>query len=141
MKHTERACDGCGKMFAPVSSRHRFHSWQCQRATLRTLPGEKRATGETGAISELAASVDLMIRGYEVFRALSPHASCDLIAISPGSLLRIEVRSARIGKHGGLSFPKSDRSRDGLPAFDHYAIVTYDGTVPHVDYQPPLSGG
>lgn len=42
--------------------------------------------GTQGAVSEMMAAVDLLRRGYEVFRALSPNAGCDLIALKGGSM-------------------------------------------------------
>jgi Holliday junction resolvase len=41
-----------------------------------------------------------MKKGFEVFRALSPHASCDLIALKDGKLLRVEARVGRVGATG-----------------------------------------
>ena len=49
----------------------------------------------TGALHELVASIDLMRQGYEVFRALSPATSCDLIILKAHKLLRVEVRTAQ----------------------------------------------
>ncbi len=45
----------------------------------------------TGAYHELKVSLDLISKGYEVFRALSPSCSCDLIALKNGKSLRVEV--------------------------------------------------
>ena len=45
-----------------------------------------------GALSELQVAVDLMAKGYHVFRALSPDCPCDLVAFRPGEPpVRIEV--------------------------------------------------
>lgn len=52
------------------------------------------ATGTVGTIAELKVAVDLMSRGFDVFRAMSPAASCDLMAIKEGRQFDIEVRSA-----------------------------------------------
>jgi len=54
----------------------------------------KIATGTTGAIGELKVAVDLMSKGFGVFRALSPNASCDLLVIKDGKQFDIEVRTA-----------------------------------------------
>lgn len=51
--------------------------------------------GRVGAISELKVCVDLMIKGYDVFRALSPQSNADLVAIKGDVVLKIEVRTAR----------------------------------------------
>jgi len=52
------------------------------------------ATGTVGAIGELRVAIDLMSKGFDVFRALSPAASCDLLVMKEGKLFDIEVKSA-----------------------------------------------
>jgi len=64
------------------------------------------ATGTVGAIQELRVSVDLLSKGYEVFRALSPSCSCDLLALKDKKLVKIEVRTAYENKIGKLTYPK-----------------------------------
>jgi len=51
-----------------------------------------------GAIKELLAAADLLEQGFEVFRSMSPNASCDLIIHRNGRLWKIEVRTGRDGK-------------------------------------------
>jgi hypothetical protein len=46
-----------------------------------------------GAISELAVCADLLSKGYDVFRSVSPGAQCDLIAQKDGNLIRVEVKT------------------------------------------------
>ena len=51
-------------------------------------------SGTKGAAAELRVAADLMMRGYHVFRALSPACPCDLIAYRDGEPpIRIEVKS------------------------------------------------
>jgi hypothetical protein len=90
-----------------------------ENAALKTdLP-----TGTVGAIAELAVAVDLMDRGYEVFRALSPSCSCDLAVLMNGTLIRIEVRSGYLRNASTkLLFSKPARD-DGR--FDIYAVVLH----------------
>ena len=64
-----------------------------------------------GALSESRACADLLRLGYEVFRAVSPAATCDLVIMKKDRLLRAEVkpsyylrdgktiRRAKIGGH------------------------------------------
>lgn len=87
-------------------------------------------TAISGTISELLAGADLLRRGYEVFRAFNPHASCDLVALAPdGVLLRIEVRTGKRSQAGRVSCARRPTDRA-----DFYAIVV-DGEVL---YEPPL---
>lgn len=86
------------------------------------------STGTTGAVSELVASVDLLRKGYEVFRALSPSCSCDLAILKDHQLLRIEVRTGKRSATGKITYPP-DRANA-----DHFAVVV--GTEVH--YFPVL---
>ena len=64
-------------------------------------------TATVGAIQELRVSVDLFMRGYEVFRSLSPASWCDLLVSKDGKFVGVEVRTAY--KHrisGVLYYPK-----------------------------------
>jgi PD-(D/E)XK nuclease superfamily protein len=57
----------------------------------------------TGAASELQVAADLLNKGFEVFNAFDPHASCDLIAMKEGRFLRIQVRTGQLLKNGKVS--------------------------------------
>lgn len=65
-----------------------------------------------GAAVELLISSDLLFRGFEVFRALSPTCSCDLIAMKDHNIVRIEVRSAKEAKSGSINFATQRLSKD-----------------------------
>ena len=55
------------------------------------------STGSKGAASELCVAVDLLRKGYHVFRAFSPGAACDLIAMrDDGQCVRVEVKTATV---------------------------------------------
>ena len=69
----------------------------------------KLATGTTGTIAELQVSMDLLLKGYEVFRALSPSTSCDLAVLREGQLLRIEVRTVAARKNGDIVCPNKPK--------------------------------
>jgi hypothetical protein len=83
-------------------------------------------------MSELRVAVDLMLKGYDVFRALSSQTGCDLVIIKQNKILRVEVRSGRQSKRGARMFwtkPKATKI-----AFDIFAVVLDDSIV----YRPPL---
>lgn len=86
--------------------------------------------GTTGTISELRVSCDLLVRGFEVFKALSPHCSCDLAVIYNKKLFRIEVRSGYRNKRTGTVLT----NRSDPLKFDIFAIVLRDEII----YEPPL---
>ena len=106
-----KQCPQCHTSFAPnpIRTHQRYCSDSCRREynshrfRLPSLGQELEIPASTvGALNELRAAVDLMARGYHVFRALSPSCECDLIATSNGQSLRIEVRTAYRGPNGKL---------------------------------------
>lgn len=83
-------------------------------------------TGTTGAISELRVAADLLLKGYEVFRAMSANCSCDLAILRNNQLLRVEVSTGYInGITGKLQKNKPDISEK----FDLLAIVVNDKII------------
>ena len=94
----------------------------------------------------MVAAVDLMKRGYEVFRALSPACSCDLIALGPFGALRIEVRTGKKSLiTGNLNFSRNEqlggagkKTKRSETDLDHYAVVVHHGTETEVIYFPEL---
>jgi hypothetical protein len=77
-----------------------------------------------GAVAELVVAADLLRRGYEVYRAVSPAASCDLVILREGRAIRVEVKSARRGNDGSLEY---DRPKAGL--YDVLALARPSGEV------------
>jgi hypothetical protein len=93
--------------------------------------------GDVGALSELLASADLIRRGFHVFRAVSPSAPCDLIAVSEQGTFRVEVKTAGRKANGGIVRPKiSARVRT---RFDVVAYVVHDGAIVYSPEWPKAS--
>jgi len=88
----------------------------------------KLSSGTMGAVSELRVAADLLLRGYEVFRSVSPSASCDLAVLRNGRLLRIEVRTSVYRRDGNVQL-----RHDNIRA-DIVANVVPDQVV----YEPSL---
>jgi PD-(D/E)XK endonuclease len=128
----------CKHCYQPMSSAcsksKKYCSTRCKRAFKDKLNPvvslSDLSTGTTGAIGELIASTDLLRKGYEVFRAISPSCSCDLIAVRGTKSLRIEVRTGAHSEKGTIQFNKSNFRAD------HFAIVVGN----QVTYQPELKG-
>ena len=79
------------------------------------MPVYNLPSGVVGASSELRAASDLILRGYEVFRSVSPACSCDLVILKNGLLQRIEVRSGwRNNVTGALSMCRKSIRADVL---------------------------
>lgn len=129
----KKNCLRCGLEFEADGRKTLYCSRQCQSLAYRKKIGIKGAglpTGTTGAIGELKVAIDLLSRGYEVFRAVTPNCSCDLAILKNGRLLRIEVRTAYLNNLTGKiahNIPKSGR-------YDIYAAVLPDRII----YEPDL---
>jgi len=77
-----------------------------------------------GALSELRVAVDLMLQGYEVFRAISGFASCDLIAIRGTETKRVEVKTLE-----KLPKKKYSRSQKTSTRADIFAACSRNGQI------------
>jgi len=104
--------------------------WKGKYLELNPFKGKTSAT--TGAISELRACVDLLAKGYDVFRALSPNCPCDLAVLKDNKLLRIEVRTGHVSTSGKLYRTKG--KGDEINNIDIYAWVLPDRII----YEPEL---
>lgn len=74
--------------------------------------GKTAAT--TGAISELRVAVELMARGYHIFRAESPNCPCGLIAFKDTQILKIEVRTIARNPSGTIPQSAYREREDGV---------------------------
>lgn len=76
---------------------------------------------------------DLMLKGYEVYRAISPSSSCDLIALKGGLAIRVEVtKGTRTGKVKRLWWPPHIPSRyDLLAVWESDGAITYSPDLKH----------
>src|SRR6266550_2146551 len=52
------------------------------------------SSGDIGASYELLVSAELMQRGFDVFRNLSPNGPVDLVVYRDGKLLRVQVKGS-----------------------------------------------
>ena len=97
MEATQRCvhCQGIIKK----RKRARFCSVNCRTAAYGQ-PVSIFNSGVTGAIGELRACADLLVRGYEVFRSVAQSCSCDLMILKNGKSQSVEVRTGWIGETG-----------------------------------------
>jgi hypothetical protein len=65
------------------------------RLPVRSERADGLNAGDAGALAELVVTVDLMRRGWHVFRAVSPASPCDLVIVRGATIRRVEVRMAR----------------------------------------------
>lgn len=128
-------CEGCGRGFSSNYPHQRFCSVDCRLENhKRIFRSPERAvripTGAVGAIAELLVSADLVRKGYEVFRAVSPASSCDLVALLQGTATRVEVRTALRRTDGSIQVPAQARDKG---RYDIMACLTYDNLITYFD--------
>lgn len=93
-----RNCKYCNAEVTTALSYQVYCSTNCSKAGHRTGVASSCpktiAASTVGVIAELLVTADLMAKGYEVLRALSPAASCDLLILLPDKKpSRSEVRT------------------------------------------------
>jgi hypothetical protein len=81
-------------------------------------------TSTVGAMHELLVAIDLMQKGFNVFRALSPACPCDLAILDGSVLYRIEVTTA----YKTLK-SKNIWARHDPALYDVLALVFNDSTI------------
>lgn len=102
-------CLQCG---GPIpEERRRYHAKYCSSHCSNLKNGKRYrylnpkpifSTDTVGLISEHRVVIDLLSKGYEVFRAVSHACSCDLAILKNGHLLRVEVRTGRYTSTGKI---------------------------------------
>lgn len=95
--------------------------------------GVKLTSHTVGCIGEMIVCADLLKHGWEVFRSVSPHSGCDLIARRHGKTVELEVRSGYRTTEGTLRYARPNRNC----SWDTIAVVLPDGSI---EYNPPIHG-
>jgi hypothetical protein len=111
----------CGKCFNVYLTKH---CKICLEKDVSTIAGKELNTGAKGAIQEYRIIVDLMVKGYEVFRACSPNQSCDLIATKGATVVKVECKTVNVKLNGDVG--KVPRNID---KHDVLACITKDGRI------------
>ena len=101
-----KKCKGCKKKFKPNRKYQKYCTVECTRKAARKrnyIFGnyDNLNSGQVGAMSELYVCADLIKRGFDVFRSVSPACFCDLIAIKNDKVFKIEVKTGSIVKKDG----------------------------------------
>lgn len=131
-----RFCRNCGDVLKSLGKRTVFCDDTCAREETRRKYRQlnKRSdlelpTSTVGTIAELQVGIDLLRRGYAVFRALSSSCPCDLAILKDGKLLRVEVKTGYNKIGGGIVCPKVDRSKFDILAAVVGGEIKYDGLL------------
>ena len=128
-------CRQCGEKLP--YSKTRFNAKYCssgcrlEKAKEKYRKANKRpkiSNGSRGATSELKVTVDLLEKGWSVFRSVNQHAPCDLVAVKEKAVIRIEVKTGfYFGPEGEVC--KVGHSKVNEENFDVLAVVTYKEIV------------
>lgn len=94
--------------------------------------GAPLCSNVAGALAEMLVCVDLMKRGLDVYRSISPSGRCDVVAIcrDSGAVNRIEVKCGTRNQAGKVTCQVGKHN-----SFDTLAMVVGDGEIV---YEPPL---
>lgn len=105
----ERLCETCQQPYTPRAKHQRYCGSDCWPYRVQPAPWAiPLPTGTVGALAELRIATDLMCRGYNVFRALSPSCYCDLLASKNEHILHVEARTGSF-RNGIFYFPPAYR--------------------------------
>src|SRR5256884_3587405 len=85
------------------------------------------STGTKGAISELRVASHLMGLGFQVFKNLSMHGSCDLVAISRrGRVIKVQVKSTlSINSFRNLRLGQNQLDRKSTRLNSSHGYISY----------------
>ncbi len=130
-KNYPQTCKQCKKKFKGM-----YNQLYCSQKCYLNFVSIKREfkeinRGTVGAIQELRVSVDLLAKGFEVYRALSPASSSDLLILKKGKAITVEVRTAYRNGNGVVNAPMKNMKSTIL------AKVLPQGEI---IYEPKLEG-
>lgn len=89
------------------------------------IQGGKHLPQVRGCVAEMQVVADLLCRGFEVFQPVHDFSSCDLVYLSEGRFVRVEVKSTTDTGDGPL---RCDIRRN-IGKFDVLACVLPDGSI------------
>ena len=124
-----KICPTCLTPFDGVASQI-YCEPTCRQSRIKLRPWAGLVEGTVGALGELKVAADLMLRGFEVFRALSPSCSADLVIHKDGLTQRVEVRTGVYAQSGSRVVNDKTHRADIL-------AIAYPNEV---SYEPPLRG-
>jgi len=93
------------------------------------LFGHRLSPHFAAAVAEMLVAVDLMHRGFDVYKSLASCGACDLVCIKRGGnvAIRVEVKTARRQMNGKLHHSPHTHNR-----FDVLALVCGDKSVTYL---------
>lgn len=100
------SCPSCNLEFIRNNINRRFCSVECRQKYhhgYKSYSDKNIAKKNKGTYAELAVYCDLLSRGYDVFKNLTPHSAFDLVAYKKEiGLFGVEVKTGFISGDGNL---------------------------------------
>lgn len=135
-----RRCANCGNPFELKDKRawnKKYCSHKCTPHHRLQVSGYKSKgipTATVGTIAEIVVCLDLLKKGYSVFRSISPSSNFDLVAFKNEKMISVEVRSGYLSNNKPV-FPKKEKDKA-----EYYAVVIHEviGTLEQIRYIPNL---
>ena len=117
IKNIKKICEECKSYFLTDNRTSTILcSMICRKLRARKRKGMSShigiAPGTVGAIQELRVSIDLLLKNYSVFRALSPSCESDLAILKNKKLVTIEVRTGYKGDAMKVTYIKKNIKAD-----------------------------
>jgi hypothetical protein len=131
-----RKCWRCGKTLDPNKQETaKFCSSRCgSKRHWENVRSDSKAKGSNlGAESELLVSADLLHKGFEVYRNVSPWGSSDLVVKRGSLLFTVEVRTGYLNKKGEPTTSKERMKSDILAIVVNGPRIVYKPELPSVE--------
>jgi hypothetical protein len=119
-------CNLCNKLFKQKNKLQKYCSIQCSQKfwasqRLSAFPESLNIpTATVGSVSEMQAAIFFMRNGWDVFRAMSASAFCDLFILKRNAVKKqyaVEVRTAYKNLNGSIAFARFERDRKDSKIF------------------------
>ena len=108
-------CLQCGSAIHKKRRGTAYCSHACAQEAKNAAHRERNAVpqgicqADRGTYGELLVCCDLLHKGYDVYRSVSPAAKCDLVVIRPPVMYRVEVRTGHLKPHSITMAYSKDR--------------------------------
>ena len=119
--NTKYCSDKCQKRASNI--KYRLHRKLHPKPTIKLEGSGTLSTFALGSVGESMACIDLIKKGYQVFKAFLPGQLCDLVILKDNKFETTEVRVGRIRSGGGMEYTKPKTKVDVI------AVVLPDKVV------------
>jgi hypothetical protein len=122
------------RKYCSIKCRHKqeHEKYAETNANMVDQNGKQLSSQKVGTIGEMIVILDLLKKGYHVYRNIVHSSYCDLAIITGEKFLRIEVTVGYVLPSGKLCYPPHKKKR-----YDHLAVWTKAGSLTYLPELPP----